>query len=80
MVTTAVQHSAKITAGEERLAAATRADGTVEYTPIHASRKALETPEHKFTDYPASYSKTSSGRRLALLDEKEEVLITKWCL
>ena len=37
----------------------------IEYTPLRASRKALETPEHKETDYAASYPKSSTGRRLA---------------
>ncbi|MFK7817960.1 MAG: DUF1549 domain-containing protein, partial [Planctomycetaceae bacterium] len=36
------------------------------YTSIRASRKALETPAHKETDYPATYSRISTGRRTAL--------------
>lgn len=37
-----------------------------EYAPIRASRKALEGPADKEADYPAVYSKTSTGRRTAL--------------
>jgi hypothetical protein len=37
-----------------------------EYSSLKVSRKALETPEHTDHDYPAAYSPTSSGRRLAL--------------
>ena len=37
------------------------------YTSVFGSRKALETPEHNFENsYPATYSKVSTGRRLAL--------------
>lgn len=61
----------KLKAAEKQLADAKNslanlaADAT-SYTPIRASRKALETPEHKFDGYPATYSETSTGRRLAL--------------
>lgn len=36
------------------------------YKPLRGSYKALETPEHKEPQYAATYSKTSTGRRLAL--------------
>ena len=38
----------------------------LDYQSIRASRKALETPAHKETDYPNTYSTTSTGRRLSL--------------
>ncbi|MGK0187211.1 MAG: hypothetical protein ACI9R3_002997 [Verrucomicrobiales bacterium] len=37
-----------------------------EHTPVRGSQKALETPEHKFDSYSATYPQTSTGRRLAL--------------
>lgn len=37
----------------------------IEYPTLRASRKALETPEHKESDYPAVYARESTGRRLA---------------
>jgi hypothetical protein len=42
------------------------ADPGTRYAPVHASRKALETPEHKFEQYPPHYPTRSTGRRLAL--------------
>ncbi len=56
----------KLAAAQQRLAAAEEAGSAAEYTPIRASRKALESPEHKFDDYSAIYPQVSSGRRLAL--------------
>ncbi|CAN5491767.1 hypothetical protein BH23VER1_BH23VER1_21280 [soil metagenome] len=59
-------------AAEERIEMAEQAlvdclqEAPADYAPIHASRQALETPEHTFDDYPASYPDHSSGRRLAL--------------
>jgi mono/diheme cytochrome c family protein len=53
-----------IKSAEEKLAGAI--DENPEYRPIRASRKALETPEHKFEDYPVTYPSRSTGRRLAL--------------
>ncbi|MEZ6089712.1 MAG: DUF1553 domain-containing protein [Pirellulaceae bacterium] len=41
-------------------------DGSVSYTPIHASKKALETPEHNDSTYGPTYPRQSTGRRLAL--------------
>ncbi|MEZ6128852.1 MAG: PSD1 and planctomycete cytochrome C domain-containing protein [Planctomycetaceae bacterium] len=41
-------------------------NGAASYTRLRASRKALETPAHKESDYPATYAVTSTGRRLAL--------------
>ncbi|MEC8556482.1 MAG: DUF1553 domain-containing protein [Planctomycetota bacterium] len=38
----------------------------LDYQSVRASRKALETPAHKETDYPNTYSATSTGRRLSL--------------
>ncbi len=40
--------------------------GDLSYRSLRASRKALETPAHKEDNYPAAYSPTSTGRRLAL--------------
>lgn len=42
------------------------AKGNVSYTSFKAAKKALETPAHTESQYPAVYSDTSSGRRLAL--------------
>ncbi|WP_153556205.1 PSD1 and planctomycete cytochrome C domain-containing protein [Roseimaritima sediminicola] len=53
-----------VQAAEKQLQAARAGEGS--YRSVRASRKALETPEHKFEDYPAVYPATSSGRRLAL--------------
>ncbi len=39
---------------------------TASYRSLRGSRKALETPAHKETDYPAVYPSESTGRRLAL--------------
>ncbi len=36
------------------------------YTPLAGSKKGLETPQHKFGDYEEIFSRTSTGRRLAL--------------
>jgi len=36
------------------------------YTSLSGSRKALETPAHKFGQYDEIYNRTSTGRRLAL--------------
>ncbi len=55
---------AKQVAAEELLKKA--ADGSAHYTPLRGSRKALETPEHNFETYAATYPKQSTGRRLAL--------------
>jgi hypothetical protein len=40
--------------------------GIHDYAGIRASRKALEGPIHKETDYASSYTSTSTGRRLSL--------------
>ncbi len=61
----------KAAAGKARATAARRklADiekGTYEYAGIRASKKALEGPVHKETDYPPAYAKNSTGRRLYL--------------
>ena len=40
--------------------------GAPSYATLRVSKKALETPEHKESDYPAVYPTRSSGRRLAL--------------
>lgn len=42
--------------------------GEIEYTPLKASRKALETPEHQFSDYPSEFPTRSTGRRTMLAD------------
>lgn len=55
---------AKLKQAEEKRQAAEQGSGS--YTSVRASLKALETPAHKPTDYPAVYPATSSGRRLAL--------------
>ena len=54
----------KVKQAEQQIASAEQ--GTTQYQPLKASFKALETPEHKEVNYPASYSPVSSGRRLAL--------------
>lgn len=54
----------KLKQAEEKIAAADRGEGN--YASLRASRKALETPAHKETDYPPIYAATSTGRRLAL--------------
>ena len=41
-------------------------NGMFTYSPLKVSRKALETPKHKFDDYPAEYSAHSTGRRTML--------------
>lgn len=56
---------AKLKKAQERLKAIPK-QNDVTYAPIRASRKALEGPEHKEPDYPAVYSKTTTGRRTAL--------------
>ena len=55
---------AKIAKAEKKLAE-TGADMATYATP-RVSKKALETPAHKDTQYPATYPETSTGRRLAL--------------
>ncbi|MEM7476560.1 MAG: DUF1553 domain-containing protein, partial [Planctomycetota bacterium] len=40
--------------------------GERKYQTFRASKKALESPEHKESDYPPVYSSQSSGRRLSL--------------
>lgn len=42
--------------------------GEGEYASLKVSRKSLETPAHKESDYPAVYPKESSGRRTMLAD------------
>jgi len=54
----------KIALANKLLTAAKQGEGT--YHGLRTSRKALETPEHKEGDYPATYPTTSTGRRLAL--------------
>ncbi len=54
----------KLNQANQKLAAIKK--GNASYTPIHASKKALETPAHKEGQYAAVYPKTSTGRRLAL--------------
>ena len=53
-----------LTAAQQKLTAAE--NGTADYTSLKVTRKALEGPVDKEADYPATYSRTSSGRRLAL--------------
>ena len=40
--------------------------GSGDYRPLPASKKALETPEHKFEQYPHTWPEKSSGRRTML--------------
>ena len=54
----------QLKAAEKTLQAARR--GELAYEPIRGSKKALESPAHKESDYPAVYGKTSTGRRRAL--------------
>ena len=49
---------------EERLAQLDK--GKVEYDSLRVTRKALETPAHKFTDYPSIFPDESTGRRTML--------------
>ena len=49
---------------EERLARLDK--GKVEYDSLRVTRKALETPAHKFTDYPSIFPDESTGRRTML--------------
>jgi mono/diheme cytochrome c family protein len=49
---------------EERLAQLDK--GKVEYDSLRVTRKALETPAHKFTDYPSVFPDKSTGRRTML--------------
>lgn len=58
--------SAKQKSAQQKLAAAKKGEGR--YTPVRASRKALETPAHKESDYPPVYSSVSTGRRTALAE------------
>lgn len=51
---------------EAKLAAIEK--GEIKYTPLNASRKALETPEHQFSDYPSEFPTRSTGRRTMLAD------------
>ena len=60
---------AKSNAASKKLDAARNALAEIKtptYESIRASRKALETPAHKETDYAPIYSSTSTGRRTAL--------------
>jgi hypothetical protein len=41
-------------------------EGKAQYSSSRSSKKALESPAHKESDYPVVYPKTSTGRRLAL--------------
>ncbi|MDF1751776.1 MAG: PSD1 and planctomycete cytochrome C domain-containing protein [Verrucomicrobiales bacterium] len=43
-------------------------EGNGSYEPLRASRKSLETPEHKETDYPPVYPNQSTGRRTMLAE------------
>lgn len=57
----------------KRLAAAEKALGEAqigggEFETFHASRKALETPEHQFAQYPATWPSESTGRRTMLAE------------
>jgi mono/diheme cytochrome c family protein len=58
----------KVKAGNDALAAAEKkiAAGDSVYTPLRAAKKALESPEHKDDTYGATFSPTSTGRRLML--------------
>lgn len=41
-------------------------EGEVDYEPLRVTRKALETPAHKFEDYPGVFPDKSTGRRTML--------------
>jgi len=58
----------KVKAANDALAAAEKkiAAGDTVYTPLRGAKKALETPEHKDDSYGATFSPTSTGRRLML--------------
>ncbi len=53
----------KIKQAQERIAQIK--ESPIRFTPIKGSFKALESPADKEDDYPATYSTTSTGRRLA---------------
>ena len=54
----------KIAKAEKKLAET--GANTATYSPPRVSKKALESPAHKDTQYPPTYPETSTGRRLAL--------------
>ncbi|GAB5442464.1 MAG: hypothetical protein Fues2KO_28130 [Fuerstiella sp.] len=56
--------SSKLKSAQQKLATAQKGEGS--YQSPRVSRKALETPAHKETDYPPVYSPVSTGRRTAL--------------
>ncbi len=58
----------KLKAAEKTLKGARAAlkKNDAKYSSLRGSFKAIETPEHKEPQYAATYSKTSTGRRLAL--------------
>ena len=68
----AAEAAGKLEAAEKALAKAeaeladTIANNATNYSPLRASFKALETPEHKEPQYAATYARTSTGRRTAL--------------
>lgn len=41
-------------------------DTDIDFQPIVVTKKSLESPAHKESDYPAEYARQSTGRRLAL--------------
>ncbi len=51
---------------KKTLAALEKGEGSADYAPLRASRKALETPEHTESDYPSIYPEISTGRRTML--------------
>lgn len=51
---------------EARKALAEVSESAPVFTPIRGSKKALESPAHKESDYAASYGSISTGRRTAL--------------
>ena len=58
--------AAKANAKTARQKLADIENGKSDYSGIRASRKALEGPIHKESDYAPAYTKTSTGRRLSL--------------
>ncbi|MFP6859463.1 MAG: DUF1549 and DUF1553 domain-containing protein [Roseibacillus sp.] len=56
----------EFTIATDRARAAGKEEPKGDYKPLRASKKALETPAHKFEQYPNTWPERSSGRRTML--------------
>lgn len=54
-----------VEASKQRLKEIELDPSQTEFAPLRFSRKALETPAHKFDDYATTYARSSTGRRTA---------------